>query len=174
MGWKDQLGPSGQGARQENAGNDKIKAGSELKNQPQIARSDWKTGKSAKSRDESFWKEEFTKFFTTGVSQCETASVLRNKGCVRTSWWQRNSNITWIRDVSYKPESPLREMYHKETTCKSDVNEIQRTDSDLAELYQSFGTKKELRRCWQQYNLRFFRYTDTKLRKGSSTGLWNC
>lgn len=63
MGWKDQFGPSGQGARQENAGNDKIKAGSELKNQPQIARSDWKTGKSAKSRDENFWKEEFTKFF---------------------------------------------------------------------------------------------------------------
>lgn len=116
-------------------------------------------------------KRRIHKVFSTGVSQCETASVLRNKGCVRTSWWQRNSSITWIRNVSYKPEGPLSEMYHRETTCKSDVNEIQRTDSDLAEMYLSFGTKKELRRCWQQYNLRFFRYTDTKLRNGSSTGL---
>ena len=58
------------------------------------------------------------KVFSTGNSLCRTGSVLRSKGFVRTSWQQWLQNKDWIREVSCKPESPLREKPGKKSLAK--------------------------------------------------------
>jgi hypothetical protein len=64
-------------------------------------------------------KRRIHKVFSTGNSLYKTASVLRNKGLVRTSWWQQIPDKTWIRDASLKPESPLRDMHRKKSLVKA-------------------------------------------------------